>query len=271
MFIVGSIKRLVHTHSWSLVCTAYPPLASSSSSSVKMVKVREDMRGHTTTTTTMDQVAHHLGEEERTRDIEIDENVTFSDLLLSEPVLTGLHAAGFRRPSPIQLAAIPLGRCGLDLVVQAKSGTGKTCVLAVVALEAVTAASSATQAVVVAPTREVAVQVAQVMSTLATAIPDLSIATFIGGTKLADDKVKVKQCQVVVGTPGRLAQLVALGHLRLQCVKLLVLDEADRLLEGNFLGPVTDLAAALPLNKQVCVCVCLFVCYLHLLNYFTQF
>nr|WGF83056.1 DDX20 [Scylla paramamosain] len=199
----------------------------------------------------MEQVAHHLEEKERTRDIEIDENVTFTDLLLSEPVLAGLHAAGFKRPSPIQLAAIPLGRCGLDLVVQAKSGTGKTCVLAVVALEAVSVASPATQVVVVAPTREVAVQVAQVVSTLASAMPGLSTAVVIGGTKLADDKARLQQCQVVVGTPGRLAHLVSLGHLHLHCVRLLVLDEADRLLEGNFLGPVTDLASALPLNKQV--------------------
>lgn len=199
----------------------------------------------------MAHVAHHLEEKERTRDIEIDENLTFSDLLLSEAVLCGLHAAGFRRPSPIQLAAIPLGRCGLDLVVQAKSGTGKTCVLAVVALEAVSAASPATQVLVLAPTREVAVQVSQVVATLAVAMPGLNTAAFIGGTKLTEDVAKLKQCQVVVGTPGRLAQLVSLGHLRLECVRLLVLDEADRLLEGNFLGPVLDLARALPHNKQV--------------------
>lgn len=211
----------------------------------------------------MAHVAHKLEEKERTRDIETDENVTFSDLLLSEDVLSGLHAAGFRRPSPIQLAAIPLGRCGLDLVVQAKSGTGKTCVLAVIALESVSAVSPATQVLVVAPTREVAVQVAQVISSLSVSMVGLYTASFIGGTKLTDDKAKLRECQIVVGTPGRLAQLVSLGHLRLEYIRLLVLDEADQLLQGSFLSPVMTLAKALPRNKQVCAATFLTLYRLH--------
>ena len=78
--------------------------------------------------------AHHISRK-RTQDVRIDESVDFTGLCLSPNVLAGLKHAGFIRPSPIQLKAIPLGRCGLDLIVQAKSGTGKTCVFTVIALE----------------------------------------------------------------------------------------------------------------------------------------
>ncbi len=92
------------------------------------------------------------------------DGVSFADLLLSAPVLRGLSDAGYARPSPIQLAAIPLGRFGVDLVAQAKSGTGKTCVFAVLALEALRppplpGAGLLPQVLVLAPTREIAVQV----------------------------------------------------------------------------------------------------------------
>ena len=81
----------------------------------------------------------------RTQDVDAEEAVTFTDLLLSPPVLRGLEAAAFERPSPVQLAAIPLGRCGKDLVVQAKSGTGKTAVFTIIMLEAVTVANPVAQ------------------------------------------------------------------------------------------------------------------------------
>ncbi|XP_027237424.1 probable ATP-dependent RNA helicase DDX20 [Penaeus vannamei] len=195
--------------------------------------------------------AHTISDRERTDDIHVEENVDFASMYLSDHVLEGLKKSGFIRPSPIQLAAIPLGRCGLDLVVQAKSGTGKTCVFTVVALEMLSVTASTTQVLVIAPTREIAVQITQVINSIGIGTPGLRAYAFIGGIALSQDKAKLSCCHIAVGTPGRLAQLVELGLLKLDNVRLLVLDEADQLLTGQFTKGVTSLASALPLNKQI--------------------
>ncbi|XP_037798963.1 probable ATP-dependent RNA helicase DDX20 [Penaeus monodon] len=195
--------------------------------------------------------AHTISDRERTDDIHVEENVDFAGMYLSDHVLEGLKKSGFIRPSPIQLAAIPLGRCGLDLVVQAKSGTGKTCVFTVVALEMLSVAASTTQVLVIAPTREIAVQITQVINSIGSGTPGLRAYAFIGGIPLSQDKAKLSCCHIAVGTPGRLAQLVELGLLKLDNVRLFVLDEADQLLTGQFTKGVISLASALPLNKQI--------------------
>lgn len=101
---------------------------------------------------------HDVEKKARTQDISHHEVLGFDDLLISQPILEGLKSAGFIHPSPIQLKAIPLGRCGLDLIIQAKSGTGKTCVFAVVSLESVTPAFNSLQVLILSPTREIAIQ-----------------------------------------------------------------------------------------------------------------
>ena len=105
-------------------------------------------------------VAHDLESKTRTEDVVTEESreKTFTDLLLSDPVLQGLTSAGFIRPSPVQLQAIPPAKIGFDCIVQSKSGTGKTCVYVVTALEMVKQDLSALQVLVLAPTREIAVQ-----------------------------------------------------------------------------------------------------------------
>ena len=112
---------------------------------------------------TLPQTAHKINHKARTTDVLSESKVDFACLLLSDYVLRGLRNAGFERPSPIQLKTIPLGRCGLDLIVQAKSGTGKTCVFCVVALESICCESKALQALILAPTREVSVQIWEVI------------------------------------------------------------------------------------------------------------
>nr|KAF6413093.1 DEAD-box helicase 20 [Molossus molossus] len=93
------------------------------------------------------RTAHDVsGPRTRTGDVLLSEPADFESLLLSRPVLEGLRAAGFERPSPVQLKAIPLGRCGLDLIVQAKSGTGKTCVFSTIALDSLVLENLSTQA-----------------------------------------------------------------------------------------------------------------------------
>ncbi|XP_039551685.1 probable ATP-dependent RNA helicase DDX20 isoform X1 [Passer montanus] len=189
----------------------------------------------------------------RTRDVLLPGGpADFGSLLLSPPVLAGLEAAGFHRPSPVQLKAIPLGRCGLDLIVQAKSGTGKTCVFATIALDAVLLDSPATQILILAPTREIAVQIHAVITTIGTQMEGLQCHVFIGGTPLSQDRSRLRKCHIAVGSPGRIKQLIELQYLSTASVRLLVLDEADKLLEeGSFQEQVNWIYSSLPVNKQM--------------------
>jgi ATP-dependent RNA helicase DDX20 len=167
--------------------------------------------------------------------------VSFADMNLSTSVLHGLTNAGFEQPSSIHLQAIPLGRFGADLIAQAKSGarglsqialarrgvlgsspglvagTGTTCVFAVIALEVVQLELVSPQVVVLAPTREIANQICAVIATIRTHCPGLKCESFIGGTP--------------VGSPGRVWGLIEAGALETARIKMLVLDEADKLLQ----------------------------------------
>ncbi|NXP03103.1 DDX20 helicase, partial [Thinocorus orbignyianus] len=189
----------------------------------------------------------------RTRDVLVPGGpADFGSLLLSPPVLAGLEAAGFHRPSPVQLKAIPLGRCGLDLIVQAKSGTGKTCVFSTIALDAVMLESSATQILILAPTREIAVQIHAVITTIGIKMEGLECHVFIGGTPLNQDKVRLKKCHIAVGSPGRIKQLIELDYLNTASIRLFILDEADKLLEeGSFQEQINWIYSSLPANKQM--------------------
>ncbi|XP_060133130.1 probable ATP-dependent RNA helicase DDX20 [Zootoca vivipara] len=189
----------------------------------------------------------------RTRDVLLHEGPEdFGSLLLSAPVLEGLKAAGFLRPSPVQLKAIPLGRCGLDLIVQAKSGTGKTCVFSTIALDSLILESPVTQILILAPTREIAVQIHAVITTIGIKMEGLECHVFIGGTPLNQDKMRLKKCHIAVGSPGRIKQLIELNYLNTASIRLFILDEADKLLEeGSFQDQVNWIYSSLPANKQM--------------------
>uniref|UniRef100_A0A4W3ITW0 RNA helicase n=1 Tax=Callorhinchus milii TaxID=7868 RepID=A0A4W3ITW0_CALMI len=198
------------------------------------------------------KAAHRIDERPRTGDVLLSESVDFAALLLSQPVLGGLRDAGFERPSPIQLKAIPLGRCGLDLIVQAKSGTGKTCVFSAIALDSLILENPATQVLVLAPTREIAVQIHSVITAIGIKIEGLECHVFIGGTPLTLDKMRLKKCHIAVGSPGRIKQLIEIGYLLTAGIRLFVLDEADKLLEeGSFQEQINWIYSSLPVNKQM--------------------
>ncbi|XP_070559652.1 uncharacterized protein [Ptychodera flava] len=197
------------------------------------------------------RTAHNIHERQRTTDVLVRENVDFAGLLLTDVVQRGLANAGFERPSPIQLKAIPLGRCGLDLIVQAKSGTGKTCVFSVIALESLQLDSNSTQVLILAPTREIAVQIQDVILSIGSAVPKLRCHVFIGGLPLAQDKVKLQKCHVAVGTPGRIKQLIEEDCINTNTIRLFVLDEADKLLDDKFKEQINWIYSALPDSKQM--------------------
>lgn len=209
------------------------------------------------------QIAHDLDDstKSRSKDVAIEENVTFQDLLLGSKTLSGLERCGFRRPSPIQLETIPLGRCGFDMVVQSKAGTGKTCIFTIVALEALQFNQhNHTQTLIVAPTREIASQVHEVISRVGSAYDDLECAICIGGIEVKQDRLRLAEnkehngtCQIVVGTPGRLKQLIELNILKTHNIELFVLDEADKLMDEQFKTQIDEIYKRLPEDKQMIV------------------
>ncbi|XP_058572191.1 probable ATP-dependent RNA helicase DDX20 [Neofelis nebulosa] len=199
------------------------------------------------------RTAHDVsGPRTRTGDVLLAEPADFESLLLSRPVLEGLRAAGFERPSPVQLKAIPLGRCGLDLIVQAKSGTGKTCVFSTIALDSLVLENLSTQILILAPTREIAVQIHSVITAIGIKMEGLECHVFIGGTPLSQDKTRLKKCHIAVGSPGRIKQLIELDYLNPGSIRLFILDEADKLLEeGSFQEQINWIYSSLPASKQM--------------------
>lgn len=168
--------------------------------------------------------------------------------------MRGLNLSGFTVPSPVQRAAIPLGRLGADLVVQAKSGTGKTVTFGAILCERVDRSSAYPQALVLAPTREVALQSRDALAKLARALdpPALRVACFLGGLPVADDRAALASgCQLCVGTPGRVRQLLEEGSMAPGGIRTLVIDEADALVGGAFEHDVLFCHSMLPERKQV--------------------
>ncbi|CAH1112445.1 unnamed protein product [Psylliodes chrysocephalus] len=197
-------------------------------------------------------LAHRIDDNSRTKDVTVVENVTFESLLLSENVLKGLKKSGFKKPSPVQLKAIPVGRCGFDLIVKSKSGTGKTLVFSIIALESLKLKKDKLlEVLIVSPTREIAVQSQEVFKLIGCYFEDLKVESFIGGLSLAEDKEKCKICNIAVGTPGRIKQLISLKSLNTNSIRLFVLDEADKLMENSFRNDINEIYNSLPPKKQI--------------------
>lgn len=173
----------------------------------------------------------------RSHDVEIEEKVEFDSLIQNKQLLNGLKLSGYERPSPIQLKAIPLGRLGMDLIAQAKSGTGKTVVFGVITLEAINTSVKQPQAMIVAPTREIAVQIRDVVRNLGQSM-QVKCEAFIGGLSMEADCQNLIGCQVIVGTPGRLIALLDENKITTTYMKLVVLDEADKLMSDTFLPQI---------------------------------
>ncbi|XP_038223415.1 probable ATP-dependent RNA helicase DDX20 [Zerene cesonia] len=196
-------------------------------------------------------LAHNIVEVQRTKDIQICEDTTFDTMMLSPNILTGLQTSGFIKPSPIQLLGIPLGKLGLDLLLEAKSGTGKTVVFSTIALEKLNL-SKGLQVVIITPTREIAVQISDVLKQIGSKCEGLTIEVVIGGLPYHEDVEKLKQnVHILVGTPGRLKYLIQDKHIETSAIRLFILDEADKLMEASFQDDIKYIHSALPKQKQV--------------------
>lgn len=180
--------------------------------------------------------------------------VLFADLGIDPRVLAALSDVGYEKPSPIQAATIPVLLEGRDVVGLAQTGTGKTAAFAVPALSRLgdLPPSKATRILVLAPTRELALQVAEAFSSYAAHLDNFSVLPVYGGSAYGPQLAGLRRgAQVVVGTPGRVIDHLSKGSLDLSELQYLVLDEADEMLRMGFAEDVEQILATTPDDKQV--------------------
>ncbi|GAB6900543.1 DEAD/DEAH box helicase [Kineosporia succinea] len=177
---------------------------------------------------------------------------TFADLGIDERVLRALSEVGYEMPSPIQAAAIPPLMEGRHLVGLAQTGTGKTAAFALPVLSRIDLTQRAPQALVLAPTRELALQVAEAFGRYSHHIPGLNVLPIYGGQSYGVQLAGLKRgAHIVVGTPGRVIDHLEKRTLDLSQLKYLVLDEADEMLQMGFQEDVETILATTPEEKQV--------------------
>ncbi len=179
----------------------------------------------------------------------------FLELGLSRPALRALESEGYLQPTPIQAQAIPLLLAGRDLLGIAQTGTGKTAAFVLPLLERLAASSERSargqmRALILAPTRELVIQIADAVAVYGRHFT-LTRAAIVGGVAQGpQQKTMARGVDILVATPGRLLDLVQQGHVRLDMVRHLVLDEADRMLDMGFIRDVRKIVAALPKDRQ---------------------
>lgn len=176
--------------------------------------------------------------------------VSFEELGLSQDLLKSIEDLGFEEPSPIQLLAIPSLLAGRDVVGQAQTGTGKTAAFGLPILEKIVPGKNI-QALVLCPTRELAIQVAEELGKLAGHKRAVSILPIYGGQPIDRQfRALAKGVQVVVGTPGRVIDHLQRGTLRLQDITMVVLDEADEMLDMGFRDDIEIILEQTPADCQ---------------------
>ena len=177
--------------------------------------------------------------------------ISFSDLGLIKPVLKAVEEAGYETPSAIQAESIPHLLKGKDLLGQAQTGTGKTAAFALPLLSRLDLSSKDTQILVLAPTRELAIQVAEAMQSYARHLKGFHVMPVYGGQNISIQLKQLKRgAQVVVGTPGRVMDHLRRKTLKLGNLKALVLDEADEMLRMGFIDDVETILKETPDSRQ---------------------
>ena len=177
---------------------------------------------------------------------------TFADLGLSEAVLKGLADVGYESPSPIQAATIPVLLSGADILGQAQTGTGKTAAFALPILSKLDLGQKEPQALVLVPTRELAIQVAEAFQKYAAHLRGFHVMPIYGGQSYIPQLHALKRgTHVIVGTPGRVMDHLERGTLSLKGVRFVVLDEADEMLQMGFVDAIDSILSQAPKERQV--------------------
>jgi ATP-dependent RNA helicase DeaD len=175
----------------------------------------------------------------------------FAEMMLSDEVNRAISEMGFTGPTEIQARVIPLLLDMQDVIGQAQTGTGKTAAFGIPLIEGIDENLPVTQALVLAPTRELAMQIGEELRKIGKYIPGINIVTIYGGSSYGRQFDGLKEGgQVVVGTPGRVLDHIGRGTLKLDNVDYVVLDEADRMLDMGFLPDVERILRRTPRDRQ---------------------
>tara|TARA_B100000035_G_scaffold163461_1_gene139258 strand:- start:1455 stop:2642 length:1188 start_codon:yes stop_codon:yes gene_type:complete len=176
---------------------------------------------------------------------------TWDSMDLKEDLLRGIYANGFEKPSYIQSQSIPIIISGKDTIAQAQSGMGKTGAFSISTLQKINTEEKKTQALLLAPTHELAKQTYNVLLKLGSYMSDLSIKLLIGGTSIKDDIYSIQQTppHIVVGCSGRVYDMIRRKTLKTRDLKLFILDEADEMLSKGFKDQIYDIFQYMP--KQI--------------------
>ena len=179
----------------------------------------------------------------------------FTEIGVPEDVAKAMQDIGWQEPTPIQKESIPLGLEGYDLIGQAQTGTGKTGAFGSIILAKIPSKQQIPSAIVIVPTRELALQVAGDLEDLSKYTGHKIVPVYGGSGKKADIEVQIKELNegsdIIAGTPGRIKDMLNRGALNLTNIKELVLDEADRMLDMGFQEDINDIIAAMPREKQI--------------------
>jgi ATP-dependent RNA helicase DeaD len=176
----------------------------------------------------------------------------FRELGLTDPILEALSAVGYETPTPIQARTIPVMMAGADVLGQAQTGTGKTAAFALPILARLDLKRAAPQALVLVPTRELAIQVAEAFQKYAARLPGFHVLPIYGGQSYTPQLKALKRgTHVIVGTPGRVIDHMKSGALKLDDLRILVLDEGDEMLAMGFVDDIEWVLEQAPAERQI--------------------
>jgi len=188
----------------------------------------------------------------KTEDVTKTKGHKFSDYLLRRELLMGIYEKGFDAPSPIQEVSIPVALAGRDILARAKNGTGKTASFLIPGLQKLNPEKAGIQALILTPTRELAIQTAQVCKELGKYLKGLEVVVTTGGTSLKDDIMRFQSnVNFVVATPGRILDLAEKKIANLSACEYVAMDEADKLLCPEFQEILEKLVVLLPPKRQI--------------------
>ncbi|CAF1264305.1 unnamed protein product [Rotaria magnacalcarata] len=187
----------------------------------------------------------------RTSDVTNTSGHDFEDYCLKRELLMGIYEKGWEQPSPIQEHSIPIALTGRDLLARAKNGTGKTGAYTIPIVERIDPNKNAIQAIILVPTRELALQTSAICMELSKHI-HLRVMVTTGGASLREDIARLQEVvHIVIATPGRLLDLVQKKIAKLDACRVIVLDEADKLLSQDFNHLLDDVIFHLPQDRQI--------------------
>lgn len=188
----------------------------------------------------------------KTSDVTATKGAEFEDFCLNRELLMGIFEKGWEKPSPIQEESIPIALSGRDVLARAKNGTGKSGAYLIPMLGRIEINQDHVQAIVLVPTRELALQTSQIAIELSRHMGDLNVMVTTGGTNLRDDIMRLENdIHVIVATPGRILDLINKGIAKVDQCNMIVLDEADKLLSQDFKIMMDNIVDALPVSRQI--------------------